>query len=169
MKKLILLCVAQVVIAATAYGAGGVMIVDSEKIFKSVAGYTEAISQVDSLSLALQAQVDAKFEKIEQAFEKYAAERSLLTASQRSDRETTILVQEKMATDFQKLHFAEDGTIMKRRVELIAPIQSRVFGAIEAYATQEGFDVVIDKSGNASIIYYSQGVDRTEQIIEKLK
>ena len=55
------------------------------------------------------------------------------------------------------------------RMELIAPIQKRVFGAIDEYAKKIGADIVIDKAANASLLFNSSAVDHTQKIIERLK
>jgi outer membrane protein len=58
---------------------------------------------------------------------------------------------------------------MKKRMELIQPIQQRVFNAIERIATQYGYDLVIDISANPTILYYSSKVDFTQKIINALR
>ena len=58
---------------------------------------------------------------------------------------------------------------MKKRIELIQPIQKKVFDAIETYAEQHGYDLVLDSSGNASLLYNSPKLDHTQQVIEALK
>ena len=58
---------------------------------------------------------------------------------------------------------------MKRRKELIEPVQKRVFAAIEKFAKQGGYDLVLDKASNTTMLYSSQAVDHTQQIIEMLK
>jgi outer membrane protein len=58
---------------------------------------------------------------------------------------------------------------MKRRMELIQPIQQRVFTAIENVSKQYGYDLVIDIAANHTVLYYSEKVNFTESIIEALK
>ena len=58
---------------------------------------------------------------------------------------------------------------MKRRMELIQPIQKRVFNAIESFSKQYGYDLVIDISANPTVLYYSEKVDFTQRIINALK
>ena len=58
---------------------------------------------------------------------------------------------------------------MKRRMELIQPIQQRVFEAIERFAKQQGYDLVIDISANPTVLYYSDKVNYTDRIIEALR
>ena len=96
-------------------------------------------------------------------------QKASLSASARQVREETILEQEQEAQRFQESLFGTDGTLMKKRMELIQPIQKRVFAAIEAYAGKAGADLVIDKANNPTLLYSSSAVDRTQQIIDALK
>lgn len=58
---------------------------------------------------------------------------------------------------------------MKKRQELIQPIQQRVFAAIEAYAKQVGAGAVIDSSNNPTLLYTDPALDRTQQVIDSMK
>ncbi len=57
---------------------------------------------------------------------------------------------------------------MKKRQELIQPIQKRVFDTIERYAKQAGADLVLDASNNPTLLYHTERIDRTQQIIDAL-
>jgi len=58
---------------------------------------------------------------------------------------------------------------MKKRVEMITPIQKRVFATIETYAKQVGADLVLDSANNPTLLYNNPSVERTQQVIEALK
>jgi outer membrane protein len=58
---------------------------------------------------------------------------------------------------------------MKKRLELIQPIQKRVFGTIQSFSKQYGYDLVIDIAANPTVLYYSEKVNFTDRIIEALK
>ena len=75
---------------------------------------------------------------------------------------------EEEAQKYQQEVFGEEGALMKKRLELIKPIQTKVFAAIEKYAKEKGYDLVLDKASNASILYYGEAIDHTAQIIEEL-
>ena len=47
---------------------------------------------------------------------------------------------------------------MKKRIEMIEPIQKQVFSAIEAYAKQVGADVVLDSANNPTLLYSNPSV-----------
>lgn len=58
---------------------------------------------------------------------------------------------------------------MKKRVEMIQPIQKKVFAAIEAYAKQAGADLVLDSANNPTLLYTNPSIERTQQVIDVLK
>ena len=87
----------------------------------------------------------------------------------RQQRENQILQLEKEATEYQESIFGTEGELMKKRMELIQPIQKRVFQAIENFSKQYGYDLVIDISANPTVLYYSTRVDFTQRIIDALK
>lgn len=167
MKRVILI-IAAVVVGFSAM-AQEVVVVDSEKVFKSLSDYVSALEQVDALSTKYQADVDAKFAEVSEMFSAYATAKSSYTATQRMAAEAAILKLEEEATTLQERYFAQDGVIINLRLSLIAPIQDRVFSAIESYAKEIGADLVLDKASNPSILFSGSRVDCTEAIIERLK
>lgn len=167
MKRLIL--IAAFVLTAGTLSAQNYIIVNSEKVFKSIAAYNTAISDLDKLAEQYQDQVDAKFAEIETLYNNYVNQKQTLSAAARQVRENAILTKEKEAQEYQESLFGQEGTLMKRRVELISPIQKRVFAAIEAYAKQAGADLVLDSANNPMLLYNNPSVERTQQVIDTLK
>ena len=96
-------------------------------------------------------------------------QKASLSSATRQSRENDILAKEQEATQFQESIFGQEGTLMKKRVELIEPIQKEVFAAIDAYARQVGAAVVIDSSNNPTLLYTNPEADRTEQVIRALR
>ena len=167
MKRLIL--IAAFVLSAGTLAAQNYIIVNSEKVFKSIDAYNTALSTLDKLAEQYQDMVDAKFAEVETLYNNYMNQKASLTAATRQTRENDILAKEKAAQEYQETLFANDGTLMKKRVEMIEPIQKQVFSAIEAYAKQVGADVVLDSANNPTLLYSNPSVDRTQQVIDVLK
>ena len=167
MKRLIL--IAAFVLSAGTLAAQNYKIVNSEKVFKSIAAYNTALSTLDKLAEQYQDLVDAKFAEVETLYNNYMNQKASLTAATRQARENDILAKEKAAQEYQETLFGNDGTLMKKRIEMIEPIQKQVFSAIEAYAKQVGADVVLDSANNPTLLYSNPSVDRTQQVIDVLK
>lgn len=168
MKRLIL-TLALVLGIATMASAQNYAVANSEKIFKSIDQYNQAITQLDQMANDYQTKVDAKFEEVEKIYNAYMQRRSQLSAASQQANEENILKLEQEAQKYQESIFGTDGELMKKRLELIQPIQKRVFETIEAYAKQKGYDMIIDISQNATMLYYSERADHTDEIIALLK
>ena len=168
MKRLIL----TVVLALATLGIASAQkccVIDSEKVFKSLDEYNKALASLDELGKAYQTEVDNKYKSIESLYNNYMAQKNSLSASTRATIEQQILQKEEETQKYQQEIFGDNGTLMKKRVELIKPIQTKVFAAIEKYAKENGYDLVLDKASNASMLFVNDAIDHTAQVIEQLK
>lgn len=168
MRRFIFAVMAMVLSLGVA-SAQNYMVVDSEKVFKSLPEYNNALEQIESLSQSYQSAVDAKFKEVEDFYNSYIQRRASLSATSRQQAEQMILDMEAKATEYQESLFGTDGELMKKRMELIQPIQQRVFDAIERFSMQNGYDLVIDIAANPTVLYYSDKVNFTQRIIDSLK
>lgn len=165
---MILALVALVMTAGVA-SAQNYMVVNSEKVFKSITAYNDALEQIEKLATQYQEAVDSKFAEVETLYNNYMQQRASLPASTQQQYEQLILQKEAEATEYQESLFGTEGELMKRRLNLIQPIQERVFSTIESFSQQHGYDLVIDIAANPTVLYYSPKVDFTDRIIEALK
>ena len=166
-KSLFLMAIA--LLSVTFVSAQNYMVVNSEKVFKSLTSYNNALETLDDLAESYQNTVDQKFAAVEQMYNSYMQQRASLSESYRQQREKAILDAEAEATEYQEKIFGTDGTLMQKRLELIQPIQDKVFSTIESYAKRYGYDLVIDSASNPTLLYNSEKVDFTDRIIEALR
>ncbi|MBO5697745.1 MAG: OmpH family outer membrane protein [Alistipes sp.] len=166
-KCLFLMAIA--LLSVTFVSAQNYMVVNSEKVFKSLTSYNNALETLDDLAESYQNTVDQKFAAVEQMYNSYMQQRASLSESYRQQREKAILDAEAEATEYQEKIFGTDGTLMQKRLELIQPIQDKVFSTIESYAKRYGYDLVIDSASNPTLLYNSEKVDFTDRIIEALR
>ena len=167
MKRLILTLA--LVLSAAFASAQNYAVVNSEKIFKSIDQYNQAISQLDQMANDYQKQVDLKFDEVEKIYNAYMARRAQLSQASQQANEENILKLEQEAQKYQESIFGTDGELMKKRLELIQPIQKKVFDTIKQYAEKKGYDMIIDISQYATMLYYSERADHTDEIIAILK
>ena len=167
MKRLILTSL--LLLSATLLAAQNYIVINSEQVFKSIDAYNKALTELDELARQYQQQVDNRYAAIEQLYENYMAQKASLSAASRQSRENDILKREQEAQEYQESIFGAEGSLMKRRQELIQPIQQQVFGVIERYAQQVGADLVLDASNNPTLLYANPRVDHTQQVIQALK
>lgn len=167
MKKLFVL-VLFAVIGLAANAQTKFCFVDTEYILKHIPEYKSAQTQLDDLSAEWQKEIDTRYAAIEKMYKAYQAEQVLLSDEMRIRREQEIVDKEKQVKDFQKMKFGYEGDLYKKREELIKPIQDKVFEAINKYADQYSYGVIFDKSGDATMLYTSSKLDKSNDIVSAL-
>lgn len=163
MKKSIIL--AAVMLVSFAAQAQNYMVVNTEKVFTSITAYNDALTTLDRLGQQYQQNVDDAFAQLERTYDEYQRIKNTLTQSARDQREDQIIEREKEINAYQQQVFGQDGDLMTRRVELIKPIQDKVFEVIAQYARDNGYDLVLDIASNPSVLYYTPAADKTDEII----
>ena len=102
-------------------------------------------------------------------YETYQSQKGYLSEINRNAREEEIIKREKDIKKYQQEVFGPEGDLIKKRLELIKPIQERVFAAISQYAETNQITMVIDRANNQTLLYYAPALDKTNAIITLLK
>jgi outer membrane protein len=167
MKKIFL-------VAAALMLGGGVAqaqkyaVIDSEYILNKMPRYKNAQEQVDKAAAGYQKEVDDLYKKVDEMFRTFQAEKMLLTEEMKRKREDEIITKEKEAKELQRTHFGPEGTLFKKREELLKPIQDQLYNAIKDMATEGSYAVIFDAANNPSLIYINPRYDRSDDVLKKL-
>jgi outer membrane protein len=68
----------------------------------------------------------------------------------------------------QRQYFGPDGQLFKKRMELIQPIQDQIYNAVQEVAKRKRYDLVLDKSGAITLLYVSNSLDISGEVLEKM-
>jgi outer membrane protein len=143
--------------------------VDINAVLESIPEYKQAQDNLDKISATWRQEIATEMDRVKGLYNKFQAERVLLSDAQCKQREEEIMAKEKDVREAQKQKFGPEGLLFKKRDELVRPVQDKVYAAIERYANQKGFDAVLDKSATGSIIFASPRIDKTSEIIAEIK
>lgn len=121
---------------ATQVEAQNYMVVNSQLIFKSLDEYNKATEEVDALGKQYQKNIDEAYAKVEEMFNQYQEQKGYLSQTTRNERENLIIENEKRINEYQEKVFGQGGDLMKRRVELIKPIQDNVLRLLRSLQRQ---------------------------------
>ncbi len=146
-----------------------VAIVDINSILQSLPDYKSAEASLDKVASEWRQEISKEYDKIKSMYNKYQAEQVLLSDEVKKQREDEIVAKETEVRELQRRRFGAEGDLFKKRQELVSPVQDKVFTAIEDYAYDRGYDLILDKSGNAGILYTSDEYDKTEDIKKRLR
>jgi len=142
--------------------------VDSDYILSEIPEYKAAQTELDKTSEKWQKELEVKFKEVEKLNKAYQADAILLTDEMKKKREQEISTREKEAKEFQKQKFGVDGELFKKRQELVKPIQDKVYNAIKSVAEKKGLGVIMDKSGQLTILYVNPKYDQSDDVLELL-
>lgn len=165
MIKSLLFTLAFALISTFSVQAQRVAVVDIARILENMPEYKTAQKQLDELSATWRQEVNSEMDKIKGMYNKYQAELPLLNEEMKKKREEEITSKEKQVRDLQKERFGTEGTLFVKE-ELVKPIQDKVYKAIDDYAKERGYDLVLDKSSAAGILFVGDAIDKTDDVFK---
>jgi outer membrane protein len=142
--------------------------VDSKYILDNLPEYTESQAQLDEASAQWQKEIEAKFAEVDKMYQDYQAQAVLLPEDMKKKKEQEIVDREKEAKNLQRQRFGQNGDLMKKRQELVKPIQEKVYNAIQDIATSSNYAVVFDKSGALTILFANPKYDISDEVLDNL-
>ena len=169
MTKRILLSAAAALVLTFCANAQKIAIVDINQVLNSLTDYKKAQDDLDKVAQKWRGEIAQQQDVIKGLYSKYQAEQVLLNESQRKQREDEIMNKEKEVREAQRVKFGSEGELFKRRQELVKPIQDKVYSAIERFATEKGYDLILDKSSSAGLIFANPTYDKTSQVVDLVK
>lgn len=164
MKKIFLIAVALVATTTTSL-AQKMGYVDTDYILGRIPEYKAAQAEMDKTSVDWQKEIEVKYAEIDKLYKIYQAESVLLTEDMRKKRENEIINKEKEAKELQKSRFGVDGELFKKRMELVKPIQDKVYSAVKQVAERAGLAFIFDKAGQVSLLYSNNKYDKSEDVL----
>lgn len=168
MKKL-LFSLSLALMSFVSLNAQRVAVVDINLILESMDDYSNAQLELDKVAAGWRQEIAKEYDEIKSMFNRLQAEKVLLTNEQQMQKEEEIISKEKDVRELQKRRFGPEGDLFKKRQELVSPIQDKVYFAIEDYADDRGYELILDKNGAAGILFASEDLDKTSEIIKRIK
>ncbi len=142
--------------------------VDTEYILNRIPSYKAAQDQLDKMAEDWQAEIEAMYDEIEKAYKDFQSEKVLLTEEMKIRREEEIVNREKEVKQLQQKYFGRDGSLFKKRQELIKPIQDEVYRAVKEIAAEGNYAVIFDTASGANMLYTNPKYDKSDDVLEKL-
>lgn len=153
---------------AAAVNAQRMAYVDVERIMDRIPEYQSAQQELEQVSAKWKQEISKEYTRIDDMYRRFQAERPLLSNAETKRKEDEIVNKEKSVREMQKKRFGPEGDLFNKRKQLVQPIQDRVYRAIESYASERGYDLILDKSSGTNILYAAQKLDKTDDILKKL-
>ncbi|MFM2267567.1 MAG: hypothetical protein RL757_1008 [Bacteroidota bacterium] len=171
MKKVIF--AAALLFATTFLGnvahAQRIAIVDITQVLNAMPEYKQAQEDLDKISQRWRQEIAQEQDQIKAMYSRFTTEKVLLSEEAQRQREDEITVKERAVREKQREKFGPEGELFRKRQDLVKPIQDRVYAAIERFAAEKGYDLILDKGASAGVIFSTPSMDKTQAVIDALK
>lgn len=167
MKKIILITTLLMIVSLSGFSQKYAF-VDTDYILNNIPEYTDAQALLDDLSAEWQKEIEAKFQEIDKLYREYQAESILLPEDLKKQKENEIIQKEREAKELQKKRFGKDGDLFKKRIELVQPIQEKIFNAIQDMAVTRNYAFIFDKASGASLLFADSKYDLSDDVLDEI-
>ncbi|MDQ2752346.1 MAG: OmpH family outer membrane protein [Bacteroidota bacterium] len=167
MKKLLLFCIAALLLAANV-SAQRYAVIDTKYILDKMPEYKDADTKLQQVSDAWQKEIDAKQAALDKMYKDYDAEQYMLSDELKKKREDELFNKEKEVRDLQKKRFGYQGDLFSERQKLVKPIQDRVYNAVQKIAAARNYDFILDKSEGITVIFADPKLDKSDDVLREL-
>lgn len=143
--------------------------VNTEAIMKRLPDAADAQKQLDALVSEWQNELNRLQNEWKAKLNEYDQKKLIMTDARRAEAERELRALDQRIADYRNQKFGQNGELFSKQGELMRPVQDRVFKAIQDVASEEGFDYVLDQSGEILMMYANPTYDLTPRVLEKLQ
>lgn len=143
--------------------------VDTDYVLSNLPSYKRAQQQLQTQAENWAKEIENHQDQLEKMRQELESERILLTKDKIQERENKIQEKKEEIKKLQEKHYGPKGDMIATRMNLVKPIQDRVFNAVEKVAKKRKYGFVFDKANGDLIMLYSDPkYDISEEVLKIL-
>jgi len=170
MKKFVLIIVACLcTVSGWAIGKNQtIAYIDLQYILKNFPQYESANDQLNLISKRWLKEIETAEQDAKVLVANYQTEQIFLSEKMKKEREDAILAKENEVMELKRKYFGENGELSKKREALLKPVQDEIYAAVQEVANEHFIQIVKDRSSDPSLIYMSNKLDISDEVLQKL-
>jgi outer membrane protein len=153
--------------AAAAEGKIG--FINSEAIMQALPEAQDAQRGLDALVTQWEGELQKMQDDWKRKFEDYDRKKLILTEQSRAEQERTLRELDQSIVEFRNRKFGQNGELFTKQNEVMKPIQNKLFKVLEEIAVEDGFDYIVDRSGEVLILYANAKLDLTSKALQRMQ
>ncbi|GMO41267.1 MAG: OmpH family outer membrane protein [Termitinemataceae bacterium] len=167
-KSFILFCLFFLIFSLEAQQITRVAVVDLPKVYTAFFKESKAVKDFEASSNKVQAEVD-KMKKEIQDLQNQQADAALKNDTAKASKlESDIIKKSNFLQEYFKLKTAELED-QKKKLSSSSTFLEQLNNEIRFIAESEGYSMVLNKSDNQSLLWYSQSIDITDKLVNNLR
>ena len=165
---LLIICMVLGVSTAKAQGNQKFAYVDTEYILLNIPEYGDAQEEINQMSVGWQKELKNMRDKLDQMKRDYQTESVLLSDDMKNKKEAAIAAKEQELAALQMQYFGPEGELFTKRIELIQPIQEKIYNAINQVAQVKNYSFVFDKAAGTTLLYCNEKLDISDDVLDEI-
>lgn len=142
--------------------------IDTQYILDRLPEYETVQQTLDQAEEQWRTEIRDARDRVEDLRQEYQARELLYTDEERQEQKQSITEARREVEALRQRYFGPDGQLFTRQRELMRPIQERILVAVEDVATSEGYDYVLDQSGDVLFMFARDQYDLSDVVLREL-
>ncbi len=143
--------------------------INSEAIMQALPEAVDAQRSLDALVAQWETELQKMQDDWKKKFDEYDKKKLILTDQARADQEKQLRELDQGIADFRNRKFGQSGELFQKQNEVMKPIQNKMFQVLSEIAKEDGYDYIIDKSGDVLILYANEKNDLTQKVLQRMQ
>jgi len=169
MKRLLLTLPLLALGLAPAAAQSKIGYINSETIMQTLPEAVDAQKSIDALVSSWEAELQKMQSEWKRKFDDYDKRKLILTDQVRAEQERQLRELDQSIADFRNKKFGQNGELFQKQNDVMKPIQNKMFKVLEEVAKEDGFDFVLDKSGQILLLYANDKLDLTQKVLQRMQ
>jgi outer membrane protein len=142
--------------------------VDTRYILNKLPNYRDSLAKINQLGVIWQKEIDDKQVILDKMMNDFERDEVMLSDSIKKDRSDDLNYHQKEVRDLQRKRFGYEGDLVKKRRELLKPIEDSVNNIIQETATRLNYKIILDKSQGTTVMFANPKFDITDEVLKGL-
>lgn len=168
-RRLAVSVAAILAVAATSAAQVKIGYINSEAIMQALPEAQDAQKSLDAMVAQWESELTKMQDDWKRKFEEYEKKKLILTDQARADQERQLRELDAGIADFRNRKFGQNGELFQKQNEVMKPIQNKLFQVLKEVAEDDGFDYILDRSGDILLLYAAEKHDLTQVVLERMR
>lgn len=144
--------------------------IDSDVLKERLPEFQEAQRKLDQLRQEFEREAKDREVKLLKMQEDFRRQELLMSEARKAELQTEFDAKVRELQEYTQGKFGPEGELMRRNMELSAPIFEKINAALQKLAEEEGYDFVFDAAApGTGLVYAGERYDVTEKLLERLE
>lgn len=167
-KQVVIILTFVIAITASTVKAQRYAIIDMQYMLAKMPEYARVDTTLQLMALKWQREVDSTAHFADSLRKDFEAEQYMLADELKAKRMLQIQNADNEVHNLQTLYFGYQGTLFKKRAELIQPIQNKIYSMIQQLSVKNGWDFVLDKSAGSALLFSDPKLNKSDVILKAM-